>query len=129
MNDRGHHIRLLVTSRTATLADLAPVLGNSEPAHHDLGTRREGGPLRQQSIWFRRWTAEAGEIEELLDQVLEWLASRKFALTAIDPAALFKVVCNPADARLAISPFVAAKLVELQVLLLVDTSGPSAGEA
>jgi hypothetical protein len=126
--DLAPHIRLIVTSCTATLAQLSRILGESELAHHDLGTARDNGIVRQQSVWFGRWRAEAGEAVDALEETLQWLAMRKAALMSLDSSAFLKVVCTVTDGTLALSPSLAAKLAELDVLLLVEVAGP-AGEA
>lgn len=127
--NQSQHVSLVVTSHSATLAQLAHALGESALTHHDLGTRRANGLVRQQSVWFGRWSSEAGEVEKLLEQVLAWLSARKVALGAVDPDARLKIVCTPADGGLAIDPSKAARLAGMGVLLLVDVSGPAVSDA
>jgi hypothetical protein len=127
--NRPQQISLVVTSHTATLAQLAPALGESALKHHAVGTHRANGLIRQQSVWFGHWSADAGEIEDLLEKVLEWLSERKSAVIAVDPSAYLKIVCTPADGGLVVAPSTAAKLAELGVLLLVEGTGPAVGEA
>lgn len=124
-----HQVRLVVTSHSATLAQLEPALGESVFSHHDLGSARANGLVRQQSVWFGRWGAASGEIEDLLEEVLGWLEERKCAITAIDPSAFLKVICVSADGGLAIAAATASKLAKLDVHLLVDLARPADDEA
>jgi hypothetical protein len=115
-------ISMIVTSQSATLAQLELTLGQSARSHHDLGTARPNGLVYQQSVWFGYWSAEDGEIEDLLDEVLVWVEARKAELTAIDRSALVKIVCKPADGGLAVAPATAARLAALGALLCVDVA-------
>ena len=127
--NRNQHVSLVVVSLTATLDQLAPVLGESKLMHHDLGTYRTNGLIRQQTIWFGEWCAVEGEIEDLLTQVLLWLKARKSALMEIDSQIFLKIICIPNDGGLAIDPIIAASVAELDVLLLVEVGEPPTGEA
>ncbi len=66
-----HELKLIVISKEASLGQIETVLGPSVGGGHDLGSARENGLVRKQSIWVRR-TFSNNEMLEDIQSFLNW---------------------------------------------------------
>lgn len=123
-----HEVELLVISSSVALERIEEVLGKSYAGGHSFGSPRANGSVRQQSMWVKLGEAEAELMEEYVDQLLDWFCEKREALRKVDPAAFCKICCKlrTGDDQdgFVVNPGMARKLVDLDVVLLLDIYSP-----
>ncbi len=132
-------VTLVLQSETHTLAQLEASLGTGRLQDHSLGTYRQSGVVRKQSIWMRDWQFTPSSeddgpyAEDLVTDAIAWLEENSARAGALDALERAKIVCSLDEARcdFTVDPEMASRLSRLGVLLLVECArgGSSASEA
>ncbi len=119
-----HEAKLLVISALAPIELIEEVLGESSFREHTIGSVRDSGLVRKQTIWSRKFSFEREMLEDVVCEILDWLADRFDALKSLDPAVFCKICCalhaDDGHDGFAVNPSMARKLTDLGVLLLLD---------
>jgi hypothetical protein len=121
-----NEVKLVLAARVP-LENIEQVMGRPSAGGHSLGTARESGVVRLQSIWIGSFSCKGETLEQDVQEALDWLRSRRDELRELDPEVSIKVCCKLYVDRepkgFAIGCLLASRLVDVGALLLFDAYG------